>query len=61
MLSDPHPPRKHAQQSRIGYVETTMRVVLAIAVALALPAAATARPHTVKPDRVAINRLLDEF
>ena len=38
-----------------------MRVVLAIAVALALPAAATARPHTVKPDRVAINRLLDEF
>ena len=39
-----------------------MRFVLALVVALALPAvAAAAQPRTVKPDRVAINKLLDEF
>ena len=39
-----------------------MRLALALLVALALPSlAATAQPRTVKPDRAAINRLLDEF
>jgi hypothetical protein len=39
-----------------------MRLVLALVAALALPAVATAKePRTVKPDRAAINRLLDEF
>ena len=38
-----------------------MRLLTAIVVALALPAAALAQPRTVKPDRAAIDRLLDEF
>jgi opacity protein-like surface antigen len=40
-----------------------MRLILALVLALALPAvaAAAAQPRTVKPDRAAINRLLDEF
>jgi hypothetical protein len=40
-----------------------MRLIVVLAVALALPAvaAAAAQPRTVKPDRAAINRLLDEF
>jgi hypothetical protein len=39
-----------------------MRLVIAIALALALPAtAAAAEPRTVRPERAAINRLLDEF
>src|SRR3954466_5101153 len=38
-----------------------MRVLLVIVLALALPAGAAAQPRTVKPDRAAINRLLDEF
>jgi hypothetical protein len=38
-----------------------MRFLLAILLALAVPAAAAAEPRTVKPDRVAIDRLLDEF
>ena len=38
-----------------------MRVLAAIVLALALPAAALADPRTVKPDRPAIDRLLDEF
>jgi hypothetical protein len=39
-----------------------MRLALALLVALALPAGAAARePRTVKPDRAAINKLLDEF
>jgi hypothetical protein len=38
-----------------------MRLLAAIVVALALPAAALAQPRTVKPDRAAIDRLLDEF
>jgi len=38
-----------------------MRFVLAIALALAVPGAALADPPTVKPDRAAIDRLLDEF
>ena len=38
-----------------------MRLVLVLVLALALPASAAADPKTVKPDRAAINRLLDEF
>jgi hypothetical protein len=38
-----------------------MRLLAAIVVALALPGAALAQPRTVKPDRAAIDRLLDEF
>jgi hypothetical protein len=38
-----------------------MRLLAAIVVALALPAATLAQPRTVKPDRAAIDRLLDEF
>jgi hypothetical protein len=38
-----------------------MRLLLVLALALALPAAALADPPTVKPDRAAIDRLLDEF
>jgi hypothetical protein len=39
-----------------------MRLVIAIALALTLPAAgAASEPRTVKPERAAINRLLDEF
>jgi hypothetical protein len=38
-----------------------MRLFFAIFVALALPGAALAEPPTVKPDRAAIDRLLDEF
>ena len=39
-----------------------MRLVLALLVVLALPSVArAAQPRTVKPDRAAINRLLDEF
>ena len=34
-----------------------MRLLLALAVALAFPAAALADPPTVKPDRAAINQL----
>jgi hypothetical protein len=41
--------------------KTKMRLLLALCVALALPAAATAAPRVAKPDRAAINRLLDEF
>jgi hypothetical protein len=58
--------RKQAQQSRAPFVKEKMRVVaitvLAILAALALPLSATAAPpRTVKPDRAAINRLLDEY
>jgi hypothetical protein len=38
-----------------------MRLLIAVVVALVLPAAAAAQPRTVKPDREAINHLLDEF
>jgi hypothetical protein len=38
-----------------------MRAFLIVLFVLALPAAAAAEPRTVKPDRAAINRLLDEF
>jgi hypothetical protein len=38
-----------------------MRLLIAVVVALVLPAAAASQPRTVKPDRAAINRLLDEF
>ena len=38
-----------------------MRFLLVTALALAFPAVALADPPTVKPDRAAINRLLDEF
>src|SRR3977135_2458217 len=52
---------KHAQQLRATVVESTMRILLALVIALALPATAAADPKTVKPERAAINRLLDEF
>jgi hypothetical protein len=61
MLSDQRVPRKQAQQSRARHVERNVRLLLTIAVVLALPAVATAAARTVKPDRPAINRLLDEF
>src|SRR2546430_12608488 len=38
-----------------------MRLLIAIPLALTLPAAAAAEPRTVKPDRAAIDRWLDEF
>lgn len=38
-----------------------MRLLLACALALVIPATAAAQPRTVKPDRAAINRLLDAF
>src|SRR4051812_35150776 len=38
-----------------------MRFLLVAVLALALPAAALAEPKTVRPDRAAIDRLLDEF
>src|SRR4051812_45304061 len=38
-----------------------MRLLLATLLALAVPATAAAEPPTVKPDRAAIDRLLDEF
>src|SRR4051795_3253012 len=38
-----------------------MRFLLVAVIALALPAAALAEPKTVRPDRAAIDRLLDEF
>src|SRR5690348_13675456 len=37
------------------------RALLVVGLALALPAAAAAQPKQVKPDRAAINRLLDQF
>jgi hypothetical protein len=38
-----------------------MRLFIAILVVLNFPATAAAQPRTVKPDRAAIDRLLDEF
>src|SRR5882672_1990411 len=38
-----------------------MRLLIAILVVLNFPATAAAQPRTVKPDRAAIDRLLDEF
>jgi hypothetical protein len=38
-----------------------MRPLLVLVVAAVLPSVARAEPRTVKPDRAAINRLLDEF
>jgi len=38
-----------------------MRLLFALLLALAVPTAAAAQPRTVKPDRAAIDRLLDEF
>src|SRR6478672_8907431 len=38
-----------------------VRILLVALIALALPATALAEPKTVKPDRPAIDRLLDEF
>jgi hypothetical protein len=62
MLGEHCARRKHAQHSGTTRVTTTMRLVLALVAALAVPAVATAKePRTVKPDRAAINRLLDEF
>ena len=38
-----------------------MRLLITVVLALVLPAVAAAQPRTVKPDRAAINRLLDAF
>ena len=38
-----------------------MRLLFALLLALAVPTAAAAQPRTVKPDRAAMDRLLDEF
>ena len=38
-----------------------MRLLIAVLVVLAVPATAAAEPRTVKPDRAAVDRLLDEF
>jgi hypothetical protein len=62
MVGEHRAHRKHAQQSRASFVQTKVRSLLACVIALMLPAsAAAAEPRTVKPDRAAINRLLDEF
>jgi hypothetical protein len=63
MLSDRCADRKHTQHSGMPRVTTTMRLLLVLVVVLLLPAttAAAGEPRTVKPDRAAINRLLDEF
>jgi hypothetical protein len=54
--------RKQAQQLRARYVEPQVRVAFALLFALVLPVSATAaQPRAVKPDRAAINKLLDEF
>jgi hypothetical protein len=53
---------KPEQPSPAGRRHTAwMRLLLVLTLALAVPAAALADPPTVKPDRAAINRLLDEF
>jgi hypothetical protein len=39
----------------------TMRLLIAVVLAFVLPAVAAAQPRTVKPDRAAVNRLLDTF
>jgi hypothetical protein len=49
------------QHSRAPRVETTMRFLVVCTLALLLPATAAAQPRTVKPDRAAIDKLLDEF
>jgi hypothetical protein len=61
MLSDRWPHRKCTQHSRVSRVTTKVRLTLALLLVLALPTAAEAAPRAVKPDRAAINRLLDEF
>jgi hypothetical protein len=62
MLGEHSATRKQAQQSRSVVVTTKVRGVFALVIALMLPATTTAAtPRTVKPDRAAINRLLDEF
>jgi hypothetical protein len=54
--------RKRAQQLRALHVRSKVRFSLVLVLALALPvSAAGGNPRTVKPDRAAINRLLDEF
>jgi hypothetical protein len=61
MVGERRASRKQAQQLRAMLVKPTMRLLLAVIAALALPGIAAADPKTVKPDRAAINRLLDEF
>jgi hypothetical protein len=62
MLSDRRARRKHAQQFRRAYVRFQVRFLLAFALVLALPVTAIAAPtRTVRPDRAAIDKLLDEF
>jgi hypothetical protein len=75
MLGEPHRRRKenrppapitpfsnreqHRMPDRVRILG--MRMLVAVVVVLALPAAALGEPRTVKPDRAAIDRLLDEF
>jgi hypothetical protein len=61
MLGEHCASRKPAQHSRAARVKTTMRLLITVLLALVLPAVAVAEPRTVKPDRAAINRLLDAF
>jgi hypothetical protein len=63
VLEEEITPFSNREQHRVPKRVTLlrMRVLVAILLALALPAAAAAAPRTVKPDRAAINRLLDEF
>lgn len=61
MLSERRAGRKQAQQFSAAYVTPNVRLVLALLLALVLPAAAAGAERTVKPDRAAINKLLDEF
>lgn len=60
MLGECNACRKHAQQLGMTNVPAKVRLALALLLVLVLPATAAAQ-RTVKPDRAAINRLLDEF
>src|SRR5256714_14792415 len=57
-----HHSQKENNIPQLGTSHCEMRLLLAILAALTLPAAAAAaEPRTVKPDRAAIDRLLDAF
>jgi hypothetical protein len=61
MLGERRAGRKQAQQFGAAHVTPDMRLVLALLLALVLPGTAAGAQRTVKPDRAAINKLLDEF
>ena len=60
MLGDCNACRKQAQQLGTPNVPSKVRLVLALLLVLVVPGTAVAQ-RTVKPDRPAINRLLDGF